>query len=302
MNVIDTLLYKIDLVELVNRYTKLTEDANGVYRGCCPIHHGSNPTSFAVFPDKTVYCFSCHSFGNAIQFYSEITGYPFYQAVEKLCEEYEVSTNDPVYQRQKDIVGNNTKIASRFHKQVGQVMDYLTLSRRLTQETINEFRLGYDYGGFFNKSSGLIIPIHDSYGRIVGFSKRRFDDMKPKYRNSSDDDIFKKGNFLFNYHRAVKRIKEFNCLHVVEGYFDVMSAHQQGLPCVGYMGSKPTERQYLQLAELHKRFPDVTIILSVDNPKADKTGREMLPRIRKDILRYAPNLNIRCTVFPEGGN
>lgn len=302
MNVIDTLLYKIDLVELCTKYTKLNEDVNGTYRGRCPIHHGDNPTSFAVFPDKTFYCFSCHAFGNAIQFYSEVTGYPFYQAVEKLCEEYEVSTNDPVYQRQKDIVGNNTKTASRFHKQVGQIMDYLTKSRRLTEETINEFRLGYDYGGFFNPTSGLIIPIQDMYGRIVGFSKRRFDDKKPKYRNSSDDDIFKKGNFLFSYHRAIKTIKKFNCLHVVEGYFDVMSAYQQGIPCVGYMGSKPTERQYLQLAEIHKRFPDVTIVLSVDNPKVDQAGREMLPRIRKDILKYAPNLNVRCTVFPEGGH
>lgn len=299
MDVIGNLLYKIDLVELVSKYTQLTSGNDGIYRGKCPIHHGSNPTSFAVYPDGTYYCFSCNSSGNAINFYSEVTGYPFYQAVERLCEEYEVSSNDELFNKQKNIVGKNTQRASRFHKQVGNIMDYLIKSRGLTEETINEFNLGYDYGGFMNSYPGLIIPIQDQYGRIVGFSKRRLDDGKPKYKNSSDDDIFKKGDLLFNYHRAIKRIKENGSLHLVEGFMDAMSAHQQGLACVGYMGSKPTKKQLSQLVNLNKKYPDIVIILSVDNPDIDKAGKKMLPRIRNDVLKYAPTLNIRCLVFPE---
>lgn len=303
MDVVCNLLYKIDLVELAGKYTQLRESGDGTFRGCCPVHHGDNPSSFIVYPDGTYYCFSCHSFGNAINFYSEISGLPFYQAVEKLCDEYEVSTDDKTFQRQKDIVGRNTQLAARFHRQVGQINDYLTKSRCLTADTINEFKLGYDYGGFMKiQAAGLVIPIQDKYGRIIGFSKRRLDDGKPKYRNSPDDDVFKKGDILFNYHRAIKRIKKTNCLHLVEGYFDVMSAHQQGLACVGYLSSKPTKNQLLLLVELQKKFPDMTLILSTDNPKIDKAGRKTLPRIRKDIIRYASQLNVRCTIFPEVDN
>jgi DNA primase len=300
MNVVGALLYKVDLVDLVNKYTDLKEDRNGVFRGKCPIHHGDNPTSFAVYPDGTYYCFACHSFGNAIQFYSEVTGYPFYQAVEQLCEEYEVSTDDKLYQRQRSIVGKNTQIAAHMQRHAGKLYDYLTKSRHFTPETIQEFRLGYTKGGFLGESSGLVIPLQDIYGRIVGFTKRRLDEGRPKYRNTADNDVFKKGEILYNYHRAVKRIKDTNTLHVVEGNMDVISAHQQGLACVGYMGSKPTKQQLLLLADLQKRFPDLTIILSVDNPAIDAEGKRSLPRIRQDILKYAPDLNVRCPVFPKG--
>ena len=194
MNVIESLLYKVDLVDLASKFTELHQDSNGVFRGRCPIHHGDNPTSFSVFPNGNYYCFSCHSFGNAIQFYSEVTGYAFYQAVEKLCEEYEVSTNDEIYIKQKDIVGANTKMAARFHKQVWNVEEYLTTRRGFTREVIDEFNLGYDAGGFMSEVPGLMIPIQDMYGRIVGFSKRRLDDGKPKYKNTADGDIFKKGS------------------------------------------------------------------------------------------------------------
>lgn len=300
MDVVASLLYKIDLVDLAGHYTDLKEDHNGTFRGKCPIHHGDNPTSFAVYPDGTYYCFACHSFGNAIQFYSEVTGYPFYQAVEKLCEEYEVSTDDATYQSQKKIVGHNTHIAARMARQVDRIHDYLTKSRGLTDETIKEFKLGYDYGGFIGPYAGLVIPLQDVYGRIVGFTKRRLDEGKPKYRNTSDNDAFKKGSILYNYHRAIKRIKEKNTLHVVEGNMDVISAHQQGLACVGYMSSKPTQKQLLMLSELQKRFPDMTVVLSVDNPEIDAAGKKMLPRIYKDILTYTPNLNVRCPIFPKG--
>ena len=300
MDVIGNLLYKIDLYDLVRHYTELSESNGGIARGKCPIHHGNNPTSLAVYPDGTYYCFACHSTGNAINFYSAVTGYPFYQAVERLCEEYEVSMDDATFKAQKDIVGRNTQMAARFSRYIGHLSDYLVKSRKLTEETIKEFHLGYDGGNFLMETPGLIIPIQDKYARIVGFSKRRLNDGKPKYRNSPDDDIFKKGNILYNYHRAIGRIKDCGCLHLVEGYMDVMSAHQQGLPCMGYLGSKPTKQQLLMLSELQKRYPDMVIYLSVDNPKVDKEGRRMLPRIRNDIVKYAPNLNVRCVVFPDG--
>ena len=300
MDVINELLEKIDIIELARKYTELTPSSDGAYRGKCPIHHGKNDTSFVVYPNGHYYCFSCHSFGNAIQLYGEITGEPFYQAVEHLCEEYEVSNDDETYQKSKSAVGNNTRMAHRFHKQVEHIRDYLTKSRGLTDETINEFNLGFDYGGFMGSYPGMIIPIQDCYGRIVGFSKRRLDDGKPKYRNSADTQVFKKGNILFNWHRAIRRVKKFNCIHMVEGYMDCIAAHQQGLPCVAYMSAKPTKKQLILLSKLTQRFPDITVILATDNVDIDEAAKNMLPRIREDVLRFAPNLTIRCVKYPKG--
>lgn len=302
MNVVDELLDKIDIVELARKYTDLTPDHGGAYRGKCPIHHGHNESSFVVYPEGRYYCFSCHSFGNAIQLYSGITGEPFYQAVEKLCEEYEVSLNDKDFIKQKDTVGRNTRLAYRFHKQVGQVKDYLNKSRGLTDKTIEDFNLGYDYGGFMGSYTGLIIPIQDQYGRIVGFSKRRLDEGKPKYRNSPDDGTFFKGRILFNWHRAVKVARETGKLHLVEGYMDCMAAHQQGLACVAYMSSKPTKYQWELISKLNRQFKNITLILATDNPMTDKAGRLMLPRIREDALKYAAGVSICCPIYPDEVN
>ena len=299
MSVIDNLLYKIDLVDLAGEYTNLHSYQDGSYRGQCPIHHGDNPSSLSVWPDH-YYCFSCGSYGNSIQFYAEVEGLAFYQSVEKLCDKYEVSFDDPNYQKQKSMVGNNTMAANKFHNNVSEIVEYLTKRRGLSNESIDDFLLGYDSGRFMDKSPGLIIPIQDMYGRIVGFSKRKLDDTTPKYRNSADNDVFHKGDILFNMHRAVKLIKNYNVLHIVEGYMDVISAHQQGIPCVGYMGSKPTKNQILLLKDIQKRYPDISFVLSVDNPKEDSTARKMLPRIRKDLVKYAPELDIRCPIFPGG--
>lgn len=299
MDVIDELLDKIDIVELARKYTDLTPDHGGAYRGKCPIHHGHNESSFVVYPEGRYCCFSCHSSGNAIQLYSGITGEPFYQAVEKLCEEYEVYSNDKDFVKQKETVGRNTRLAHRFHKQVGQVRDYLNKSRGLTDETIEDFNLGYDYGGFMGSYSGLIIPIQDQYGRIVGFSKRRLDEGKPKYRNSPDDGTFFKGRILFNWHRAVKVARETGKLHLVEGYMDCMAAHQQGLACVAYMSSKPTKYQWELISKLNRQFKNITLILATDNPMTDKAGRLMLPRIREDALKYAAGVPICCPIYPN---
>ena len=122
MNTISTLKYKIDIQELVEEYTTLSRNGGRVPRGTCPICHGDNPTEFCILEDR-YYCHRCGSSGDAIGFYAEVEGLPFYQAVEALAEKYEVSTDDPTYQKQKSIVGQNTKTAMKYHKAVDAVRE-----------------------------------------------------------------------------------------------------------------------------------------------------------------------------------
>ena len=298
MDTIQTLLYKIDLVDLVQEYTPL-QLINGVYRGCCPIHGGHNNTSFCIL-DNRYYCHSCGATGDAIKFYCEMESLSFYQAVEALADKYEVSTDDEKYQREKDMYRENAITANSFHKKVNTVTDYLVEKRGLSLETINEFQLGYDSGGFLGIDvAGIVIPIQDHYGRIVGFSKRRLDNGKPKYKNTKENEIFHKGSLLFNYHRAVKMIKHTKKLHVVEGYIDVLSAHEQGLACVGYLGGRPTQQQLKILMEIQRLYKgDVTFILAVDSPLVDEAGRNALIKTRESIMKYTPELNVRVPIYP----
>lgn len=75
----------------------------------------------------------------------------------------------------------------------------------------------------------IIFPIRDVLGRICGFSGRIIDDSQnAKYMNSRDSLVFAKDSLLFGLEKAVKGIREEGCVVVVEGPFDVTSAHIMG--------------------------------------------------------------------------
>lgn len=310
-SIVDVLLNKIDTVQLVNEYTELTEDRRGVYRGCCPVHHGGNPTSFVVLDDKIAYCHSCGFTGDAISLYCELEGLPFYAGVESLAEKYNCNLeNNQQYQSQKAIVKNNTLMMNKFQKNISHVEDYLIKERNFSKETIEEFQLGYCDNAHFLESSknpltqytGLIFPIHDIYGRCVGFSKRRLDgNTKPTYVNSYDDDVFEKSNTLYNLNRARKRLHDKKKLIICEGYCDTISAHQQGNACVGYIGGYLLKGQIELLVNISKTMPQVEFIFAPDNPQIDPTGAKEMIRIREKLLKYAPQLisKSRFIVYPD---
>ena len=80
---------------------------------------------------------------------------------------------------------------------------------------------------------------------------------------------------------------------------DVISAHQQGVACVGYMGASLTKDQIKLLYDLQiLHNGNITFVLSVDNPDVDETGKKMIVKMRESIMKYAPDLNVCCTVYP----
>lgn len=292
-------------------YTTLEEDRKGVYRGCCPIHKGTNATSFVILDEKFAFCHSCGFSGNAINFYCEAEGLPFYQAMESLAEKYNINLdNNKQYQTQKSIVASNTKLMSKFHKGIDTVRQFLIEKRKFTEESLEEFQIGYCDNPEFLKSSkndktifpGIIFPIHDIYGRCIGFSKRRTDgNMKPTYVNSYDDDVFSKGSTLYNLNRARKRLKDTKRLYIVEGYCDAISGHIQGLACVGYIGGYIVKGQIELLREISKIMPYVEFVFSPDNPAIDETGAREMIRIREKLMKHAPELigKSRFMVYPD---
>jgi len=83
---IQTLLSRIDIVDIVDRYVPLKK-AGANYQACCPFHSEKTP-SFTVSPTKQFYhCFGCGAHGTAIGFLIEHGGKSFPDAVEELARE-----------------------------------------------------------------------------------------------------------------------------------------------------------------------------------------------------------------------
>ena len=308
-DIVGALLSKIDIISLIEEYTELTPSNNsGELRGTCPIHHGSNPTSFAVFEEKYYKCFGCGCYGNAIQFYCDVENLPFHKGLEGLAEKYQINLSDnQQYQRQRSIVEANTRNMAKYLKATDKVKQYLMDKRCLTEESIAEFKIGFDEEGKFLSNpekpetifAGIVFPIMDTYGRVAGFSKRRAgSDTKPTYRNSYEDKdgIFKKGEILFNYNRIRKSVQKDKTLYLAEGFFDCISAHQQGLNSVGYLSGGLTKEHINILKSIDKMNQGMTFVASMDN---DTVGFKETIKLRSKLDKYNANLNVRVFCYPK---
>ena len=90
----------------------------------------------------------------------------------------------------------------------------------------------------------IMIPIHDSQGKIVAFGGRVYkpDDESAKYINSMENDYFKKGNILFNFNRAKRQLNKEKQFIIVEGYMDVITLWQNGFDtAIAPLGTSITE-------------------------------------------------------------
>ncbi|HET90460.1 MAG TPA: DNA primase [Chloroflexi bacterium] len=102
----------------------------------------------------------------------------------------------------------------------------------------------------------LMIPIRDVQGRVIGFGARTLDPQgTPKYINSPQTDLFDKSRTLFGLDLARQAIRREDRAIIVEGYMDVMQAHQSGFNnVVAQMGTALTEPQLRQLQRYTQRL------------------------------------------------
>ena len=124
---------------------------------------------------------------------------------------------------------------------------------------------GHYYDAFRNR---VMFPIRDGRGRIVGFGGRVLDDSKPKYLNSPETPIFNKRRLLFAMDLAHKAIYDAGKAVLVEGYMDVISAHNQGVSnVVASLGTALTQEQ-LRLLQRQTH----NLVLSYDMDEAGRTA------------------------------
>ncbi|MEP7293029.1 MAG: toprim domain-containing protein, partial [Chloroflexota bacterium] len=212
-------------------------------------------------------------------------------------------------------------------------LEYARKKRGLTDETLHHFAIGYAPQGWqnsldalkglgytdddliatgiasHNEETGriydrfrhrLMIPIRDERGRVVGFGARALAaDDNPKYLNSPQSALFDKSRLLFGLDFAKQAIRDSETAVIVEGYLDVIQAHQAGYAnVVAQMGTALTEPQLKLLApRLAKR-----IILSLDSDAAGQSATRRSLEVARETLQadYAGRLSvdIRILVVP----
>jgi len=313
---IELIRERADMLEIVSRYVNLKK-AGKNYIGLCPFHQDKTP-SFTVNPDKKLFhCFGCNEGGDIFQFLMKIERIDFSEALARLAAQTGVPIRRERASPLQKLKELNERVCVYFQTNLvspaGQrARDYLK-QRGFSQEIIEKFRLGYalarwddlvkrfsdslealetlglalrtkDGSPYDRFRDRVIFPIWSPTGEIIGFAGRSLSDEEPKYLNISNTPLFEKGTVLYGLNFARHAVRDSQTLVIVEGYTDVISAHQAGIEnVVAGMGTALTINQ----AHLIRRYAS-RVILAYD---CDAAGRAA-------TLRGMANLrNVELDVF-----
>ena len=298
-NIANTIREKIDIVDIIGERLPLTKKGKN-YWGICPFHDDNNP-SMSVSRDKQIYkCFSCGAAGNVFNFIMNYDHMDFRDALvylgnrcgvdvkgvkksssntrfNKMYEAYDISLkyyvnnlNSGAGKKAREYL-NNRKIDDKLIKkyEIGlslvnsNDLTNLLIKKDFDISMINEIGLSNDKHDVYNDR--IMFPLHDTYGKCVGFSGRIYDSSSDsKYVNTKESPIFKKGEMLYNYHRVKEECRKKNYVIVMEGFMDVIRASSVGINnCIALMGTSMTKEQLNLIRRLSSN-----IILCLDGDDA----------------------------------
>jgi len=194
--------------------------------------------------------------------------------------------------------------------------------RRISEESVARWRIGYAPPGWENlldcarrhgiepgtlEAAGLAVrrseaeghydrfrdrlmfPVCDRNGRVIGFGARALseeDDVK--YLNSPEGPLFSKGRCFYGFAEAREAVRSGGTAVIVEGYTDVIMAHQFGVePVMAVLGTALTEYHARTLAALCDR-----VVLVFD---ADEAGQKSAARSIETLL--GEDLDVRVATL-----
>lgn len=317
-DLIEEIRMKNDIVDVISGYVKLQRKGSS-YFGLCPFHNEKSP-SFSVSPSKQMYyCFGCGAGGNVFTFLMEYENFTFVEALRVLAERAGVELPQLEYSKEakaqadlKATLLEVNKLAAKYYyyqlrREGGATAMAYLKGRELSDETINQFGLGYsdkfsddlyrylkskNYSDDILRESGLfnvderrgmydkfwnrvIFPIMDVNNRVIGFGGRVMGDAKPKYLNSPETKIFDKSRNLYGLNLA--RGSRKKNLIICEGYMDVIAMHQAGFNnAVASLGTALTSQQ----ASLLKRYTDEILIIYDSDEAGTKAALRAIPMLK----------------------
>ena len=293
-SVIQEIKDRLDAVSVIGRYVQLKKSGNS-YRGLCPFHSEKTPSFHVFPQTNTWKCFGCGAGGDIFTFVEKRENLPFPDVLRMLAKEAGVplqETRPEIRNARQRLLDIHSAATSFFQKNLllgpegMRAREYLA-RRGISQESIEQFQLGFaqdgweylinhlqsqgfsldeivqaglaiprESGGAYDRfRNRLIIPIRDPQGRVVAFGGRILGDGEPKYLNSPQTPIFDKSRVIFGLDMAKRAIRARDQAVLVQGYMDVISAHQRGFKnVVAAMGTAITPHQVQLLSRYSRNF------------------------------------------------
>lgn len=324
---IDLLMDQLKIEEVVGEFVDLKKSGAN-YKGLCPFHQDSNPSFIVSPSKNICKCFVCGAGGNPVKFYADYKKINFFESVKELAQKYKIkiksiysnedNENDFYYKIMNE--AHSYFCDQIFLNSGREALEYLS-KRKISPQLIKENGIGFasnswtglhdhllmkgykledilelglvkknennTYDTFRNR---VIFPIYSPTGKIIAFGGRTLEDRKdiPKYINSPETPIFKKGKNLYGIKNKGTNLKKKNYSILMEGYMDVLSAHSYGFDvALAPLGTAFTEEQGVLL----KRYTN-NIILAFDMDVAGQMATEKTAFILKKL-----DFNLRVLVL-----
>jgi DNA primase len=329
-NIVEKIQEQTDLVSVVSEYVKLQPSGRSL-KGLCPFHSERTPSFTVDPEKQLFHCFGCSEGGDVFAFLMKIENLSFPEAVSWAGQRCGIPMElgeDSQEDRKKQELFGIMELALDFYvaqlrQDSGEFARKYLENRGISAQTAFDFTLGLapsgweslagylsecgvslalseslglvaagKKGGYYDRfRSRLLFPIFDGRGRPIGFGGRLMGEGEPKYLNSPQTPLFYKGQQLYALHQAKQAIRRSSVAVVVEGYMDVLSAHQAGFSnTVASLGTALTAEQAKILARYSKR-----VILAYD---ADSAGQQATLR-GMELLREA-GLDVHVASLPKG--
>ena len=300
---IESIRKQANIIDIISSYIPLTQKGKN-YFGVCPFHEDHSPSMSVSEEKQIYKCFSCGAAGNVFTFVSEYENVKFLEAVKIVADKCGIPFHGVIkkekpknYLEDYEIMNLALKFyQNNLNSKEGMVAKEYLKRRHLGEDVIKDFDLGLALGkempvyklltsknysidslvrlGLVNQNNGytndvfqrrILFPIHDLDGNVVGFTGRIYEESdQAKYINSKESNIFKKGNILFNYHRAKQEIKRKKEVILVEGNMDAIRMYASGFKnTIALMGTSLTKEQVAIIKGLRAK-----VILMFDNDQA----------------------------------
>lgn len=250
---------------------------------------------------------ACATGGDIFNFVMRKDGVEFGEALRRLADAagVEIAPRPKEQVDHEEALLRVNDVAARFYHDMlrsseeGRPVIAYLYDRGIDDKTIDEFMLGYSPRGSGSLRSylstldaniehatqagllrsdengavrdffygRLMVPVFDHRGRVAGFGGRSMDGSNPKYINTPATPVFDKQAMLYGMEKAASHVRDQETVVIVEGYMDVIAAHQHDYKnVVASMGTALTEPQVSLVRSLAK-----TVVLALD---ADAAGQE----------------------------
>jgi DNA primase len=328
---IQEVLDRVDLVGLISRHVELKKSGRE-FKGRCPFHQEKTPSFYVVPEKRFYFCHGCRASGDAVSFVQRYLGKTFIDAIRDLAREVGVdleAAQDPGARERQQLKEVTDQAAEHFRallwEEDGRRARAYLASRGISEETARAFGLGWapaawtsladrlaklgmiewglnagliskrqkgdGYYDFFR--SRLIIPIRAPEGRPIAFGGRLVDaEEGPKYLNSRESRLYNKSETLFGMDQARDEIRRRKAAVLVEGYFDCIALHQEGVKHTVALCSTaltPGHLKVLGRAEARELF------LLLDG---DQAGLAAVERLAGPLL--AAGAAAKVALLPQG--